>query len=248
MQKKFFPILIITVLLLGLAATGYMVPAQKQKVPVRILFKNSGGKVIFKHLRHHQDYGIPCDKCHHERKTANNEPLPCGSCHPESFDKDFVRNHINSFPDNTYCVKCHHAELGKLNFDHEAHEEYAEDNCQACHHGEKIEKELQKCSNCHTNAGTKDIPSIRNAAHARCVKCHEDQFKDGLKGCNPCHRIKDMTHYKGDTTQCAQCHQEPGKDLVLNRMSAFHDQCMVCHKELKKGPYKDNDCDKCHLR
>ncbi|SDL15892.1 doubled CXXCH domain-containing protein [Maridesulfovibrio ferrireducens] len=248
MHKKFLPISIILILLLGLAVAGYMTPPEKQKVPVRILFKNSGGKVIFTHIKHHRDYEIPCDKCHHEREGQSNEPLPCGSCHPQTFDRDYVRDHINSFPDKTYCVKCHHAELGQLNFDHEAHEEYAEENCLACHHGPEIEEEPQKCSNCHSNAGTKEVPSVRDAAHDRCVTCHEDQFKDGLKGCNPCHKMKNMKQYKGDSTPCEQCHQKAGKDLVLDRLNAFHDQCMVCHKELKKGPYKDNDCDKCHLR
>jgi len=248
-NKKYIPITIVLAVLLGLAVAGYISPEEKQKLPVRILFKNSGGKVIFTHIKHHRDYEIPCDECHHERKGDSQEPLPCGACHPQAFDRDYIREHINSFPDNSYCIQCHHAELGKLSFDHEAHEEYADEDCQACHHTPDIEEEPQKCGNCHTNAGTKEIPSVRDAAHDRCIDCHDDMFKDGLKGCNPCHKMRNMENYKGDHTPCEQCHQSSeGKDLVLNRLDAFHDKCMDCHKELKRGPYKDNDCDKCHLK
>ncbi|WP_320007944.1 cytochrome c3 family protein [Maridesulfovibrio sp.] len=248
MRKKFLPIIVILTILFGLTVAGYVTPEKKEKMPVRILFKNSGGKVIFTHIRHHRDYAIPCEKCHHERETSDQEPLPCGSCHPESFDKDYVREHIRSFPDTSYCSKCHHAELGKLNFNHEAHEEYAEDDCQTCHHDTNIEKEPQKCGNCHTNAGTKDVPSVRDAAHKRCITCHDDMFEEGLKGCSPCHKMHDMKNYSGDYTACGQCHQKNEKDLVLNRTSAFHDKCMECHKQMKRGPYKDNECSRCHLK
>lgn len=249
MNRKFIPVSIVLAVLLGLSVVGYVTPEEKQEMPVRILFRNSGGKVIFTHIKHHRDYEIPCDSCHHEKRGESQEPLACGSCHPEAFDRDYVRDHINSFPDNSYCVQCHHAELGKLNFDHAAHEEYAFDDCQACHHSEDIEDEPQKCGNCHTNAGSKEIPSVRNAAHARCINCHDDMFEEGLKGCTPCHRMRNMDNYKGDHTPCAQCHeQNNGKDLVLNRVSAFHDQCKDCHRELKRGPYKEDDCAQCHLK
>lgn len=248
MQKKFIPIAVVLAVLLALSAAGYMTPPKKEKMPVRILFQNSGGRVIFSHLQHHRDYGVACAKCHHEQHEDSEEALPCGSCHPQAFDRDYIRDHINSFPDNSYCVKCHHAKLGELNFDHDAHIDYAVDDCQVCHHGPDIEDEPQLCTNCHTNAGTPDVPSIRNAAHDRCINCHDDMFEAGIKGCTPCHKMKDMTDYTGDHTSCKQCHTKPGKDLVLNRVNAFHDQCMDCHRELKRGPYKQEDCDKCHVR
>ena len=248
MHKKFFPIIIMLTVLLGLAVAGYLSPEKKEKIPVRVLFKNSGGNVIFNHIFHHRDYKIPCEKCHHERESGDHEPLPCGSCHPEAFDRDYVREHIRSFPDTSYCVQCHHAELGKLNFDHAAHEDYADEDCQTCHHSPDIEEEPQKCGNCHSNTGSPDVPSVRDAAHDRCITCHDDMFEAGLKGCTPCHKMQDMSHYSGDFTACGQCHQNNDKDLVLNRTSAFHDQCMDCHKELQRGPYKDSDCSKCHIK
>jgi hypothetical protein len=75
-------------------------------------------------------------------------------------------------------------------------------------------------------------------------------FDKGIKGCAPCHRMKDMTGYEGSYTPCQQCHRipNPDRELVLTRTNAFHDQCMNCHQELKKGPYGENECDKCHIR
>ncbi|MGE4292814.1 MAG: cytochrome c3 family protein [Desulfovibrio sp.] len=258
MQKRYLPITVVVCLLAAAALAGYLTPVKAQKLPVRILFQNNGGRVIFSHLRHHKNYQIACADCHHEANSdhgqpqpANpSEPLPCGSCHPASFDKDYVAEHVNSFPDKSYCVKCHHAEFGVLAFDHEAHKEYASEDCQTCHHGPDIEAEPGHCNQCHNLAGSDSMPSLRDAAHKRCETCHDDLFDKGIKGCAPCHKMKDMKGYKGSYTPCQQCHRTPSPDreLVLTRTNAFHDQCMNCHKGLKKGPYGENECGKCHIR
>ncbi len=253
MHKRYLSISIVTVILLGVASVGYLLPEENQKLPVRILFDNNGGRVIFTHMDHHKDNQIACSRCHHESakyQNENDEPLPCGSCHPLNFDAKFVSEHVSSFPDKTYCVNCHHAEFGELAFNHDEHIDYAGDDCQACHHEEDIDPDTTGCGECHGQVGNETMPSVREAAHQRCANCHEDMFEQRIKGCSPCHNPKDMNDYAGSYTPCSQCHHssEPGRELVLTRKNAFHDQCINCHKELKKGPFGENDCAKCHVR
>ena len=246
--KKYFPITAAIAVLVLVAAFGYLRPVPADEMPTRILFDNTGGNVVFTHLAHHRDYGVACAKCHHAANDSKAKPLACGSCHAISFNKDYVDEHISSFPDPTVCVNCHHLEFHSLDFDHEAHQDYAPD-CSNCHHGADIEPEPQRCSNCHSKmAGTKDMPSVRDAAHERCRTCHEDVFAEELKSCTPCHKLKDMNGYDGPFTSCSQCHKKPAKDLLLDRTSAFHDQCMGCHEQMQKGPRGEKDCGKCHIR
>ncbi|MGE4195245.1 MAG: cytochrome c3 family protein [Pseudodesulfovibrio sp.] len=244
------PVILAAVILLAGAVFGYVQSGRTQPMPVRILFKNNGGKVIFSHLIHHRDYQIECARCHHDRTgttvTGNDKALACGSCHPNDFNPDFVDNHMDSFPDDSYCVRCHHMEFDQLNFDHEAHKDYASD-CHDCHHGADIEPEPQKCANCHTEAGADDLLSMRLAGHESCGQCHEDMFDKGLSSCKDCHTQKDMTRYEGDFTACDQCHEAETRELVLPRMNAFHDQCMSCHEEMGAGPYGPENCNQCHI-
>jgi Class III cytochrome C family. len=249
-KSKTLPIFLAAALLLGVAVFGYVKAADSPKMPVRILFKNNGGKVIFSHLVHHRDYQIDCAQCHHDRKSATVEPdgeaLACGSCHPNEFNEDFVTTHIDSFPDETYCVRCHHTEFDKVIFDHEAHKDYAGD-CYDCHHGADIEPEPQKCANCHKGEDSGDLISMRLAGHESCGSCHDDMFDKGLSSCNSCHIPVDMTGYDGDYTSCNDCHETEARELVLPRMSAFHDQCMSCHEKMQAGPYGPDNCNQCHI-
>jgi hypothetical protein len=253
LRRRYLPITIVTVLLLCLAVAGYVMPREEQKQPVRILFENNGGRVIFTHSAHCEDYGVACARCHHEGPEyldENAEPLPCGTCHPASFDSAFVSGHASAFPDDTSCVKCHHAELRSLHFDHDEHIDYAADDCLACHHDTDIDPDTTGCRECHDQTGGGGMPSMREAAHERCATCHEDLFEQDIKGCRTCHEFKDMTRDEGSSTPCAQCHDttEPGGELVPTRTNAFHDLCMNCHQELQKGPYGENGCPQCHVR
>jgi predicted CXXCH cytochrome family protein len=249
-KSKIFPVIAATIVLLAVAIVGYVRSGKSQPMPVRILFENNGGKVIFSHLVHHRDYGIECSRCHHDKAqpivTPEDGALACGSCHPNHFDKNFVDNHMDSFPNESYCVRCHHVEYGKLNFDHEAHTEYASD-CSDCHHGKDIEPTPQKCTNCHAEKSTDKLLSMREAGHQTCSQCHEDMFDKGLSSCKSCHVPKDMTDYKGDFSACNQCHEAETRELVLPRMNAFHDQCMSCHEEMGAGPYGPDNCNQCHI-
>lgn len=258
-KNRYLPVIIAVVVLLVTAVFGFTLSSDKQDMPVRILFKNSGGKVVFSHLVHHRDYEIACADCHHDRPgetfqasteqgPQENTALACGSCHPVAFDEDFVESHIDSFPDESYCVRCHHTEFGEVIFDHDEHIYYAGDDCWSCHHGQEIEPEPQKCSNCHKENEENGIPGMRVAAHESCANCHDDMFAKGLSSCNDCHVPVDMNSWEGDYSSCGDCHENNLRDLVLPRMNAFHDQCMDCHRKLNRGPYGEDDCSKCHIR
>lgn len=247
-KKKVTPVGWAAAVLLALGVAGYLVPEEPQKVPVRIVMENPGGKVIFTHAAHHREYGASCESCHHEGGNLERKAVPCGSCHPAAFDRAYVMSHVDAFPDKSACVTCHHLEFEKYQFNHGEHAQFAGDDCQACHHGQDIESEPAACGDCHGETPDGDAPSLVNAAHARCGSCHQDMFDVGLKSCGVCHRKKDMSAYQGDYTACNQCHDVNHKDLVLTRTSAYHDQCMSCHEREGKGPFGEKDCNKCHIR
>lgn len=113
MSKRYIPITAISITLGILALIGYMLPATVQDVPAKILFENNGGRVIFSHLVHADDYGISCDSCHHEGGDLE-DPLACGTCHPREFDDDFLFEHMEYFPDQQACAKCHEVEDGEV--------------------------------------------------------------------------------------------------------------------------------------
>jgi hypothetical protein len=250
LKNKSKPVILAALVLVLIAAAGYVRSGQKQPMPVRILFESKGGKVVFSHLVHHRDYAVECAKCHHDRPespvSGTDNALACNSCHPNEFGQDFVDNHMDSFPDDSYCVRCHHVEYDKLIFDHDAHTEYASD-CSDCHHGEEIEPEPQKCANCHKDEDSDELLSMRLAGHQSCAQCHDDMFDKGLSSCNSCHAPANMAEYDGDYSSCGSCHEAETRELILPRMNAFHDQCMSCHEEMDAGPYGPEACNKCHI-
>jgi hypothetical protein len=248
-KPKALPVIIAAVLLLAGSLIGYVRTGDTHKTPVRVLLKNKGGNVIFSHLEHQRDYQIECEECHHDKKVdgvvSRGDTVKCGLCHPASFDEQYISSHMDAFPDDSYCVRCHHMEYqGAQKFNHEEHEEYAD--CYDCHHDEDIEPEPQKCSNCHKEDSGQLI-SMRTAGHERCETCHEDMFDEGMSGCQNCHDPVDMAANGGDYTACKKCHDSEIEELVPPRMDAFHKECMGCHREMGAGPSGPKDCNRCHI-
>ena len=76
--------------------------------PVRIMFQNSGGKVLFDHRTHYSPggYGVSCGDCHHtlsEEEYADAES--CSACHEESSDDEDMPGRKDSF--HRQCGGCH---------------------------------------------------------------------------------------------------------------------------------------------
>ena len=96
------------------------------KTPVRLLLENAGGRVVFDHRRHAEDYKVACETCHHESAEARENVQPCGACHGVDFDGSFREDHVAAFADDeTTCATCHHMGSAPAKWDHAAHaEEY----------------------------------------------------------------------------------------------------------------------------
>jgi len=248
LPKRYHIISIILIILIFIALAGYLNSAGDKETSVRILIDDCGGKVVFSHLAHHRDYKISCVKCHHEKSGDQTDSVACGLCHPVAFNQNYIENHKSFFPDKKTCVRCHHVEFIKAGFDHSSHMSYADD-CTECHHEPDIEPEPRACISCHSTSGSKDMPNLHDATHDCCKNCHEDIFDKGFNGCSDCHAKKDMKKHEGTYSSCLKCHQvKKIKQLMPARMDAFHKQCLSCHQELKKGPFGENSCNKCHFK
>lgn len=246
MQRRYFPIAILTGILLIAALAGYFIPARSEGPPVRILLENKGGKVIFTHKAHVTIENDTCVSCHH---TSTNDETPprCSSCHVKKFDDTFIAEHPETI-DPEYCGSCHHPEATIERFAHDVHaEDYAAEDCQACHHDESIEPEPQACSDCHESQTSKDIPSLKEANHAKCADCHDDFYEQGINGCANCHTRKTTTEAPAPQA-CSSCHDEPIDMLVPTTTKAFHGQCMSCHEQQGAGPFGDDACYRCHMK
>ena len=248
MRKRFLPITVLTVVLAAVAVGGYLMPRPSQALPVRLLLANKGGNVIFTHQKHSENYQLNCEQCHHYSAPGKMDPPQCGSCHPTIFDKDYVAIHRDNFDNEAYCNACHHNSKAE-HFDHDAHQDYASEDCQACHHDSDIETEPSRCSNCHEHKSEVGMPNLREATHTRCMDCHEDMYEQGLNGCSQCHVRGDAPLSPPEYEKpCSDCHERPVNDLIPNRTYAFHGQCRGCHRTTGKGPHGDDLCYHCHIK
>ncbi|QJB57972.1 cytochrome c3 family protein [Pseudodesulfovibrio sp. zrk46] len=248
MQRRYLPIFILTGILFATALIGYLVPAHSDGPPVRTLLENKGGKVLFTHKAHIELEENNCAYCHH---TSGNDQQPprCADCHAKKFDEAFVERHQEEI-DDKYCKTCHHPGAIIDKFSHQDHaEDYVEDDCEACHHDPSVEPAPQACSNCHEQEGSEKVPTnLREANHARCADCHDDMYKDGLKGCTNCHTRQMAKDENPNPQACSDCHTQPLDQLVPNTTAAFHGQCMGCHEEQGSGPFGDDACYQCHMK
>ncbi|AMD92913.1 cytochrome c3 family protein [Desulfomicrobium orale] len=249
LKNRYTPIIGVCGALALLIAGGHFIPTPSEALPVRISMRNKGGNVVFTHARHLEyvkKLDGSCETCHHEKKMRGMTlaPVPCGSCHATEFDAKFSSDHQASLPPET-CTYCHHAELGKLLYSHEDHA--AQHDCTECHHGPDIEAEPGACNQCHGAEAEENMPSLREAVHAKCNTCHEDMFEEQLKGCKGCHEIL-PGKAEGPQPSCNSCHFETDATPLLTRMDSYHDQCMDCHEKAGAGPYGEDSCNRCHTR
>lgn len=249
MKKRYVPITIVCGLLATLAIGGQFAPAPSEELPVRLRLDNKGGDVVFTHARHVkyvEGMGKGCIDCHHEGKIPNMAALPCGSCHATEFDAKFSADHQKKLPRET-CVQCHHAEMGTLTYDHDAHAEEYTSACTDCHHGTDIEAEPGACNQCHGDTADGATPSLREAVHAKCESCHAEMYEKKLDGCKDCHAML-PGKAEGAQPACNSCHYDSDATPLPHRMDSFHDQCMTCHEKAGAGPYGEKSCTRCHTR
>lgn len=109
LHQRYFPIAAAMLFLFVVAIFGYTKPPVVQESPARVLMDNTGGRVVFAHAIHADDYGYDCADCHHDG-VEGASVIGCGSCHPKAFDGVFRELHQRSFPSREYCERCHDSE------------------------------------------------------------------------------------------------------------------------------------------
>jgi hypothetical protein len=104
--------LAVILLLIGVLAYAAL-PLTPPDEPVRVVFKNKAGKVIFDHKEHsaYEGYGYRCEDCHHDIAGEGERPEACGECHMP--DDEDVLNRSDAF--HALCEGCHdHGGLGPV--------------------------------------------------------------------------------------------------------------------------------------
>lgn len=265
LQKRYVPLLVVLCLAALGAVAGVLLRAPEPPIPIKILMPNAGGRVVFNHRQHVEDYNLKCIECHHESESARDNPQPCGACHGVAFNDVFLASHQQTFAgDAEACLTCHHTEIKSTAWDIDLHDMHAEsiaDSCETCHHEiDDFGMDPQSCydSGCHERLEPgQPVPVdaepliYRDAVHTVCASCHphSDSFEDGLAGCASCHELSEsrkefVQSSKGELTReqissfskCATCHYDrPAEEIMPDRMGAYHGQCGDCHERMS-GP------------
>ncbi|MCP3942024.1 MAG: cytochrome c3 family protein [Desulfobacteraceae bacterium] len=95
-------VLIMTVLLItGIVCyASFRSPVPEN--PVRLMFQNKAGEVLFTHQAHVDDYSLECIDCHHN--LEDNDIYNCRECHEETGDED-MPSIADAF--HAQCKGCH---------------------------------------------------------------------------------------------------------------------------------------------
>jgi hypothetical protein len=70
--------------------------------PVRLMFQNKAGKVLFTHQIHTDEYALDCMDCHHN--LIDDDEYNCSACHEETGD-DAMPSRMDALHDS--CMGCH---------------------------------------------------------------------------------------------------------------------------------------------
>ncbi|THB80697.1 MAG: cytochrome C [Desulfobacteraceae bacterium] len=94
-------ILMIILLVTGFICYASFSPPTPDE-PIRIMFQNKGGKVLFTHSGHMEDYGLDCLDCHHN--IEDDDTYNCSECHESTGDED-LPSRADAF--HIQCQGCH---------------------------------------------------------------------------------------------------------------------------------------------
>jgi hypothetical protein len=79
-----------------------------------------------------------------------------------------------------------------------------------------------------------------------CGECHHHPEEDEAanRACGDCHNLAEKEDALPEA--CGDCHEadEIEDSKIIQRVDAFHLQCINCHKEKEAGPEK---CESCHV-
>lgn len=94
-------IIMVITLITGIVCYAAFTPPAHDE-PLRIMFQNKGGKVLFTHSVHTEDYSIDCLDCHHN--IEDDETYNCSECHEETGD-EYLPSRADAF--HAQCIGCH---------------------------------------------------------------------------------------------------------------------------------------------
>lgn len=180
-------------LIIGLLAYSVL-PAKSPETPVRQMFENKGGNVLFDHQTHSEAYGLYCEDCHHAMPDLGKDmPEACGQCHtPDGGHKPALG--------------------GEGMFNHDAHAQEYGLYCNDCHHNyqQGDPQPPQHCTVCHQRGQGDDMmPGRKDAFHQQCIGCHADfGVSPGREQCAGCHKPRKRAEAFHD--QCMGCHEDFG--------------------------------------
>ncbi len=114
-------------------------PAKTPAEPVRKVFTNAAGKVLFDHKTHASadGYSLSCADCHHHFETDDMDIRPCAECHQAAADTESA---------SETCGDCHDMEEIE---DHEVmpRVDAFHNQCITCH--KDFGAGPEECSICH---------------------------------------------------------------------------------------------------
>ncbi len=93
--------MMIILLITGIICYASFTPPVPEE-PIRMMFQNKAGKVLFTHEVHIGDYGNDCLDCHHN--IEDDETYNCSECHEETGDED-LPSRADAF--HAQCKGCH---------------------------------------------------------------------------------------------------------------------------------------------
>ena len=82
---KIASLLAIVLFIAGMTCYAAFPPPAPEE-PMRLMFQNAAGKVLFGHTTHINDYDISCQDCHHN--IEDDEIYNCSECHEATGDED----------------------------------------------------------------------------------------------------------------------------------------------------------------
>ncbi len=121
--------------------------AKPPEKPIRIMFENIGGAVLFSHQKHTSasGYGTACQDCHHPHGDIEDTTfIACGTCHatPQGDDE---------FPKGCFSADCHESPEDIEGTEVSKRDVAFHDQCRGCH--DDIEagpgSGSDECRGCH---------------------------------------------------------------------------------------------------
>ncbi len=108
-------VMMVVFLITGIICYASFTPSAPEE-PIRLMFQNKGGKVLFTHSVHAGNYTGSCQDCHHN--LDYDETYNCSACHEETGDES-MPSRADAM--HSQCIGCH--------------EEYGAGpvDCNACH-------------------------------------------------------------------------------------------------------------------